>query len=329
MNKWPLAVLLISVFMVIGLAILAWLNRGSTEVVKLTYSIAGAAMLAAASILLIFVSASARDRNEIQVVLPAVSGPSMLNWYNPLLHVDVQRGLVGVFTTVFTEFTQRRQGIGNPATIEHTSGSFFLDAMELIVLNWLSRTYPGHWRTERDFFSGTSSGAGSIRAREDANQFGKSHLSPNDVKRHLAANVLISTGVSVDGLELPRGSRLEAERKDGVRTLRLKNRNMVLEIQISHRGGGLLGSGLLTERLAEYLGRPADLVGSQVWLHYFVVKFDRRFTRICLWSPDTIAQREWASEAARLFEEDFEWRRLKGDLERALADPAVRARRGR
>jgi len=332
MNKWILVVLFTAVIGVAALAWLAWRNRGSAEVIRLVAPILIAVLLAAGSMAWTFFHGSTHDRSEVQVVVPAVPGPSVLNVFNPLLLMDIERGMAGIpFTTVFSEFAAKRKPKApNSEPVPHTSQEFFLDAMEVIMLNWLNGNYPNDWLVVRDFFSGLSGGAGSTRSAEDAAAFGKIVLSGTELSKVLSANVLVSAGVSLPTLALPPGSRLTEERQEGLRTLKLSTSRMTLVIKIEARGGGVLGDGtILAQRIAEYFQLTPEVAMKSVWNHYFAVTFERYYQRLFLWSPDTLAQRKWADEVAERFDDQIGWRKLKADLEKALAEPDIRAYRSK
>ncbi len=189
-----------------------------------------------------------------------------------------------------------------------------IDLLEMSFWTWLSKRYHLHWDVDIEYFEGISGGQGNIKESADAEKNPKK-LSSDNIQGYLQDSIFLVPKGQLWGISLPSGSALNIiERKKHRRIYQIKNKHIDFKIEIRNVGG----SGLLYTTLGENIKKT--LPSTESWYSdNLKVKFECRYTKRLRGSLATKKQREWVNEIMNDFYNDFEWRLVKPDLEKAYS----------
>jgi len=189
-----------------------------------------------------------------------------------------------------------------------------IDLLEMSLWTWLSKRYALHWDVDIEYFEGISGGQGNINQAVDA-EVNPTKFSSDDIQEYLQDSIFLVDKGQLWKLSLPSGSSLNIiDRTKCRRSYQIKNKHIDFTIDI-HKVGG---SGLLVTTLGENIRKT--LPSPDSWFSdNFKVKFECRYSKWFRGSLNTKKQKKWVNEIMNDFYNDFEWRLVKPDLEKAYS----------
>lgn len=189
-----------------------------------------------------------------------------------------------------------------------------IDLLETSFWTWLSKRYHLHWDVDIEYFEGISGGQEHTKKSTDAEK-NPTKFSSDDIQSYLQDSIFLVPTGQLRGISLPSGSTLNIiERNKHRRIYQIKNKHIDFKIEIRNIGS----SGLVYTTLGENIKKT--LPSSESWYSdNLKVKFECRYTKRLRGSLATKKQREWVNEIMNDFYNDFEWRLVKPDLEKAYS----------
>jgi len=189
-----------------------------------------------------------------------------------------------------------------------------IDLLEMSLWTWLSKRYALHWDVDIEYFEGISGGQGNINPAVDAEK-NPTILSSEEIQEYLQDSIFLVSKGQLRKISLPSGSTLNIiERHKYKRIYQIKNKHIDFKIEIYKIGQ----SGLLFTTLGENIKKT--LPSAESWhSDNLKVKFECRYSKRFRGSLATKKQRKWVNEIMNDFYNDFEWRLVKPDLEKAYS----------
>jgi hypothetical protein len=316
----------VAVLILALLLLIIWWNRDTDRTSGILVKAVVAPLLVAAALLATeILSPLPAVKAEIPVVIFRDYNAELVPVFQPL-------ALSGALSEIPALFSTYRKWLANnppPASAKAAATGdnsevverreFFLDLFEasfwswLWSWSWLSKDYSLHWRVQRKWFQGISSGGGSVSVAPDAERK-PVVLAAGDVARRLPGNTLLEppSPVTLGSVSFPRGTEVTVDRNKLRRRTRVTNRHLQLNITFELVGGGLVGATTLAERLKARF--PVD----PIWVDHIQATVNCQFSYLFRWSPATSRQREWVDEKIAGFRTEFGWDFLREKLDAAL-----------
>lgn len=189
-----------------------------------------------------------------------------------------------------------------------------LDNLEYSFWTWLGKKYTIHWDIEQDYFEGISGGGGNTSAVQDADKETKI-LKYEELKSLLSSNQLIN---DIHGgffkINFPKGSHIEIiEDTENRRAYKIHNKYYKLYIEMYSIGT----SGLTYTTLGEKIKKTLKASDNEWYSDRLILKMKCEFSSFRKGSPQLIKQKNWIIDIMEGIEHDFDWEKIKPELEKA------------
>jgi len=213
---------------------------------------------------------------------------------------------------VMRAWSEARDPKFTPASSEPEKMEFVLDATELAFLQWLAWNYSGHWDMDllRTYsVSGTGqSGRPTEGAEATPLRLTISKVAGengNSLLHHLVQPMVLGLP---DRFALPSGSTISVSRSPGVRTITIKNAEVILVVSLSAGSYGDLGA---TDMANAIMAAWPNTHWKEYQVHANLVA---EYSHLRRWSPRRTRQQRWIAALMAGFRADFDWPTLRRDL---------------
>ncbi len=187
-----------------------------------------------------------------------------------------------------------------------------LDLLEMTFWLWLANKYHLHWDVEHEYFEGISGWLSTTNKSKNYEKKPK-EITPEKLQQYLHDNIYSVHKGQLWGIMLPAGTSLNIiERDNYKRTFMITNKHINFKIDIYQMGTSNLEYTTLGKNIKKTLKAPDSWCSDN-----FKVKFECTYNKWFRGSKMTIKQKKWVNQIMNDFYNDFEWKIIKPDLEKA------------